>query len=128
MPACDSHSPTVSDCFLSFDPSICSTVALPPLENSDHVAVSVSLDFLSNSKIDAPSQCTAYDYSHADWGGLHDHLRDAPWEDIFKLGALNSVAAALFYFVSESRLALMCISLIVNIRSRLSCLCCCHIS
>ena len=23
----------------------------------------------------------------ADWEGLPDHLRDVPWEDIFKLGA-----------------------------------------
>ena len=22
-----------------------------------------------------------------DWDGLHDHLRDVPWEDIFKRGA-----------------------------------------
>ena len=29
----------------------------------------------------------AYDYSCADWDGLHDHLRDVPWEDIFKLSA-----------------------------------------
>ena len=28
-----------------------------------------------------------YDYSCADWDGLHDHLRDVPWEDIFKLSA-----------------------------------------
>ena len=27
----------------------------------------------------------AHDYSHADWDGLCDHLRDVPWEDIFKL-------------------------------------------
>ena len=29
----------------------------------------------------------AYDYSCADWDGLRDHLRNVPWEDIFKLGA-----------------------------------------
>ena len=29
----------------------------------------------------------AYDCSRADWDGLHDHLRDVPWEDIFKLSA-----------------------------------------
>ena len=28
----------------------------------------------------------AYDYPRADWDGLCDHLRDVPWEDIFKLG------------------------------------------
>ena len=29
----------------------------------------------------------AYDYSCADWDSLHDHLRDVPWEDIFRLSA-----------------------------------------
>ena len=28
-----------------------------------------------------------HDYSCTDWDGLCDHLRDVPWEDIFKLGA-----------------------------------------
>ena len=36
----------------------------------------------------------AYDYSPADWDDLRDHLRDVPWEDIFKLRA--SVAASEF--------------------------------
>ena len=36
----------------------------------------------------------AYDYSRADWDGLCDYLRDAPWEDIFKLSA--SAAAGEF--------------------------------
>ena len=36
--------------------------------------------------------CIAYDYSCTDWDGLCDHLRDAPWKDIFKLTA--SAAAA----------------------------------
>ena len=36
----------------------------------------------------------AYDYSRANWDGLHDHLRDIPWEDIFKLSA--SAAASEF--------------------------------
>ena len=54
-------------------------MALPPLGNSDHVVVSVSNNFASNSKGDAPFCCTAYCYSRADWDGLRDHLRDAPW-------------------------------------------------
>ena len=49
-PDCDSHSPALLDLFLSSDASICSTMAFPPLENSDHVVVSVSIDFPSNSK------------------------------------------------------------------------------
>ena len=36
--------------FLSFYPSICSTVAFHPLGNTDHVVLSVSIDFLSNSE------------------------------------------------------------------------------
>ena len=35
-----------------------------------------------------------YDYSHADWDSLCDHLRDVPWEDIFNLSA--SAAASKF--------------------------------
>ena len=69
-------------------------MAFPPLENSDHVFVSVSIDFSSNSQRDALFHCIAYDYSCADWNGLWDHLRDGLWEDIFKLGA--SVAASEF--------------------------------
>ena len=66
-------------------------MAFPPLEKSDHVVVSVSIDFPINSKQDTPFDCMAYDYSRVDWDGLHDHLRDVPWEDIFKL---NPSAAA----------------------------------
>ena len=79
--------------FVSSDASICSTIAFPPLGNSYHVFVSVSIDF--------PSYCIftigcsvswhiPYDYSWADWGGLCDHLRDVPRGDIFEL----SVSAA----------------------------------
>ena len=38
------------------------------------------------TKQDASFYHIAYDYSCADWDGLCDHLRDVPWEDIFKLG------------------------------------------
>ena len=69
-------------------------MAFPPLRNSDHVVVSVSIDFPVNSKQDTRFYCVAYDYSHADWDGLCDHLREVPWEDIFKLGA--SAAASEF--------------------------------
>ena len=62
-------------------------MAFPPLGNSDHVFVSVSVDFPINSKQDTPFHCVAYDCSRADSDGLHDHLRDVPWEDIFKPSA-----------------------------------------
>ena len=87
IPDCDSHSPARLDLFLSSDASICSTMAFPPLGNSDHVVVSVSMDFPSNSQRDAPFHRIVYDYSRADWDGLRDHLRNVLWEDIFKLGA-----------------------------------------
>ena len=75
------------DLILSSDASICSTMAFPPLEDSDHVAASVSINFLPNSKEHVPFHHIVYDYSWTDWDGLHDHMRDIPWEDIFKLNA-----------------------------------------
>ena len=54
IPDCDSHSPALLDLFISSDASICSTMAFPPLGNSDHVVVSVSIDFPTNSQRDAP--------------------------------------------------------------------------
>ena len=94
IPDCDSHSPALLDLFLSSDISICSTMTFPALGNSDHVVVSVSIDFSSNSQWDAPFHHIVYDYSCADWDGLRDHLRDIPWEVIFKLSA--SAAASEF--------------------------------
>ena len=96
IPYCDSHSPTLLDFFLSFDASICSTMAFTPLENSDHVAVPVSIDFPSNSKRDASFHHIAYDYFCANYDGLRDHLRNVPWEDIFKLQLQTSAAASEF--------------------------------
>ena len=94
IPDCDCHTPALLDFFRSFDASICSTMAFPPLGDSDHAVVSVSIDFPTNSQQDAPFHRIAYDYSRYDWDGLRDHLRDVPWEDIFKLGA--SAAASEF--------------------------------
>ena len=64
------------------------------LENSDHFVIAVSIDFPSNSKRDTLFYHITYDYSSADWDGLFDHLRDVPWEDLFKVGA--SAAASEF--------------------------------
>ena len=69
-------------------------MAFPPLGNYDHVVVSVSIDFPTNSQRDALFHRIVYDYSRADWDGLRDHLRNVPREDIFNLGA--SVAASEF--------------------------------
>ena len=85
IPDCDSHSPALLDFFLSSNAGICSTMAFPPLGNSDHVVV-------SNSQWDAPFHRIASDYSRADWDGLCDHLRDVPWDDIFKLSDSAAVS------------------------------------
>ena len=63
IPDCDSHSPALLDLFLSPDASICSTMAFPPLGNSNLVVVSVPIDVPSNSQQDGPFHCIAYDYS-----------------------------------------------------------------
>ena len=94
IPDCDSHSPALLDLFISSDTSICSTIAFSPLGNSDHLVVSVSIDFQSNSQGDAPFHCIVCDYSCADWDGLCDLLRDVQWQNIFKLSA--SAAASEF--------------------------------
>ena len=107
--------PALLDLFISSNTSICSTMAFSPLGNSDHVVVSVSIDFPTNSKQDATFHRITYDYSCADWDVLRDHLRDVPWEDIFKLSA----STLLVNFVSGFRLEFMYISL-VSIRSNLT--------
>ena len=94
IPDCDSHGPALLDLFFSSDASIYSTMAFTPLRNSHHVVVSVSIDFPSNSQRDASFHHITYYYPRDDWYGLRDHLRDVPWEDIFKLGA--SAAASEF--------------------------------
>ena len=79
IPDYESHSPVLLDLFLSSDTSVCFAMALPPLRNSYHV-VFVFIDFSSNSKQVALFHHTTYDYSHADYDALFDHLRDVPWE------------------------------------------------
>ena len=95
IPDCDLHSPALLDFFLSSDTSICSTMAFPPLGKSDHIVVSVSIDFPSNSKWDASFHCIAYDYFCVDWDSLCDYLRYVLWEGIFKFS--SSAAASEFW-------------------------------
>ena len=93
IPDCDSHSPVLLDLFLSSDASTYSTMAVPSLGNSNHIVVSVSIEFPSDSQRDAPFHCIAsLHYSDADFGGLYDLLRDVPWEDIFKLSASTAAS------------------------------------
>ena len=67
-------------------------MAFPHLGNSNYVIVSVSIDFLSNSKQDVSFHGIAYEYSRADWDDLCDHLRDVSWEDTFKISASSTAS------------------------------------
>ena len=87
-------------------------MTFPPMRNSDHVIVSVSIDFPINSKQCASFHCVGYDESLADWDGLWDHLRDVPWDNIF-----NLMLQLLVIFVSVFSFKLLYISLIGSIRS-----------
>ena len=62
-------------------------MAFDPFGNFDYIVFSVPIDFPSNSHRDALFHRIAYGYSCGDWDRLRDHLRDVPWEDIFKLSA-----------------------------------------
>ena len=80
IPDCDCQSPALLDSFISSDASICFIMAFPSLGNFDHVVVSVSIDFPINPNQDTLFHPVVYDYFHADWDGLRDHLRDVPWK------------------------------------------------
>ena len=45
-----------------------------------------------NEILEYPFYRIAYDYSRPDWNGFRDHLRDYPWEDIFKLIASDAAS------------------------------------
>ena len=47
--------------------------------------------------------CIVYDYSCADWNGIHDHLRDVTQENIFKISA----SAATIEFCEKLRVGLI---------------------
>ena len=113
---CDSHSSTLLNLFLSSDASICSTLVFPPLENSDHVGVSVSLGF------------------HHFHNGLI-HFIALLMTLLVLIGSVFVIIWKMFHgriylnltlllllvnFVSGFRLEWMYISLIVSIRSSLS--------
>ena len=87
IPDCDSHYLALLDFFLLALVFILQLFCLHWEILIMFFVVSVSTDFPSNSKRDAPFHRIACDYSCADWVGLHDHLRDVLWEDIFKLSA-----------------------------------------
>ena len=103
IPDCDSHSSALLNLFISYA-SICSAMASPPLWNSDVAEFPLTFQQTQNNSM-------AYEYSHADWDSLCDHLRDIPWDGIF-----NPVLVLLLVnFVSGFMLEIMYISLLVSI-------------
>ena len=116
IPDFDSDCPALYDLFISSDTSICSTVAFSPLGDSDHVVVSVFIDFPLNPQRHAPYHRIAYDYSGADWDSLRDNLRM-----FYGRISLNSVLLLLLVnFVSGPGWNRCKYPLIVSVRSSLS--------
>ena len=62
-------------------------MAFPALGNFNHVFVSVSIDFPSNSKGNALFHYILYGYSRADCDGLRAYLKNVPCKVILKLSA-----------------------------------------
>ena len=58
-----------------------------PFGQSDHVAVSLSVDFAVISKNDAPYHRKDFDFSREDCDAFRYRHRDVPWNDIFRYGA-----------------------------------------
>ena len=55
----------------------------------------------SNSQQDAPFHRSAYDYTRANWDSPRDHLRDVPWQEIFKLGSSAATSEFCEWFQVE---------------------------
>ena len=94
---CGSYSPLPFGLFIFSDASICSTIAFSPLGNSDHVVVSVSIDFQSNSKGNPLFHSIFYNYC-VGWDDHCNHLRDIPCEDNFTHGACAAWCLVLVNF------------------------------
>ena len=89
IPDCDSHSSALLDFFLSLV-----FVLQCGFQSGIMIMLSQFPFTFHQFTIGCPFHHIVYDYSCADWDSLHDHLRDAPWQDIFKLGV--SAAASEF--------------------------------
>ena len=118
-----------SDLFLTSDTSICYTIAFPPLGNSDHVVVSISINFPSNSKRDALFHHISYDYTCDDSDSCCDHFTDVQYEDVFKLNTsaiasefCECVQVGTDVYIHHQSIRSSLISVVF------SCLCCCHTS
>ena len=113
IPDYDSHSPALLDSFISSDASICSIMAFPPLGNSDHVVVSVSLDFPSFT-MGLPNSLH-FLWLFSCWLGLSLWSLER-WSMGGYLQTHSVLLLLLVIFVSRFRLELMYISLTKSIR------------
>ena len=93
IPDCDSHSPAFLDFFLSSDNSIVLQCLSLHWETLIMLLSQFQLAFHQIHNM-VPFHCIAYDYTWAYWVSLWSHLRDVPWEDIYKLS--SSAAASKF--------------------------------
>ena len=117
IPNCDSHSPALLDLIHHSDASICSTMVFLPFGNSDHVVISVSIDFPINWKREAPFHCIAYDAILVLIGIVFMII----WQMFLGMLFLNSVLLLLLVsFVIGFRFKSMYISLIVSNKSSLT--------
>ena len=87
IPDCDSHSPVLLDFFLSSNTSICSTMAFPPLGILIMLLSQFLLTFQINLNRTPHFIAWLMTILVLIWHGLHDHLRDVLWKDIFNIGA-----------------------------------------
>ena len=115
-PDSDSHNLALLDLFISSDAIVCSTMAFPPLASCEHVLVSVSIYFRSNSKWD-----TCFIAQLMTILMLTRMVFLIIWEMFHEKISSNSVVLVLLVnFVSGFRLELMYVSIILNIRSSLT--------
>ena len=84
--ACDSYSHALMDFFLSSDATFCSTSAFLPLEILITLLYQFPLTFLQTQNGMSLFITQLMTISCAYWDGFCNHLREAPLEDIFKLG------------------------------------------
>ena len=75
-------------------PVFCCAMPLCLLGNSDHVLVSVFIDFIWNTHQNASCYTKLMTIAVLIgmlWDSLHDYLRDVPWDDIIKLSASTAI-------------------------------------
>ena len=74
----DDHQPYLLDLFLCSNPDSCTVASHPPFGKSDHMVVSIDVQFVVKFTNEHPYHRIVYSYSKVDWDGSRDHLRDVP--------------------------------------------------